>query len=295
MTASDQDQVESESAVMVVVVAFGPPEQLADCLNTLGPTPRVVVVDNGRSEEVRDICLTRGTLYLLPEANLGFAGAVNLAIRKAREPGCDVLLLNPDAHLDPRDLTLMQQGLHRSDDIAAVGPQLVNPDGSTQKVVWPIPSPWTALASVVGAADSVSRRHFVSGAVLLLRGEAIDQVGPFDERFFMYAEETDWQLRAIRAGWRVEMVEEALAVHMGGGTSSDAEHRQLLFDASAERFTRKWYGRIGWQVLRVASILAALRRLLSTRDPESKLTQRRAIAHYVHGPVRCADAAIGNW
>jgi GT2 family glycosyltransferase len=175
--------------------------------------------------------------------------------------------------------------------LAAVGPRLVNPDGSEQKVLWPIPSPWTALASVVGAADAVSRRQFISGAVLLLRGDALDQVGLFDEQFFLYAEETDWQLRAIQAGWRVAVVQDAVAVHVGGGTSADPARRQLLFDASAERFTRKWYGNFGWQVLRMASILAALRRLVSTRDEDTRLTQRRAMMNFFRGPVASLDAS----
>jgi GT2 family glycosyltransferase len=124
--------------------------------------------------------------------------------------------------------------------------------------------------------------------VLLLRGAAIDSIGTFDERFFLYAEETDWQLRALKAGWRVGLALDATAMHLSGGTSADPARRELLFDASAERFVRKWYGMLGWQLFRFASILAALRRLVMARDVEAKMTQHRAIAHYWNGPVRCA-------
>ncbi len=224
-----------------------------------------------------------------PASNIGFAAAVNLALNEYGNLGSDVLLLNPDARVLPSDLTILCDELHCSQDLAAIGPRLEGLDGSTQKSLWPIPSPWIALASLIGAADFVARRWFVSGAVLLLRGDAVEVVGLLDERFFLYAEETDWQLRALRAGWRVGVIPNALAQHEGGGTSSEAGRRELLFNASAERFVRKWYGAFGWQVYRVASILTALRRLATSRDEQARETQRRTIGHFWRGPIRCAE------
>jgi GT2 family glycosyltransferase len=275
---------------MVVVVAYGSEDQLALSLDALGRSLPVVVVDNGGSDEAHRICLANGAAYVRPKSNIGFAAAVNVALRDHRVPESDVLLLNPDAQLRPPDLTFLRDELRRSSDLAAVGPRLVSPDGSIQKAQWPFPSPWTALCAVIGAADHFSRRRFVSGAVLLLRADAIDQVGIFDERFFLYSEETDWQMRAMRDGWRVGVAQNATAVHQGGGTSSDSGHRELLFNASTERFVRKWYGTLGWQVFRLASILAALRRLVTSRNEQTRATQRRAIGHYWRGPIRCADA-----
>lgn len=278
--------------IMVVVVAYGSEQQLAACLDVLGPGLSIVVVDNGLSDQAQRTCLGLGGTYVRPTANIGFAAAVNMALRDHRDPGTDVLLLNPDARLRPSDLTTMRRELHRGNSLAAAGPRLLNPDGSAQKALWPLPSPWTAVATVFGAADRLTRRRFVCGAALLLRGEAIDRIGYFDEQFFLYAEETDWQLRAMRAGWKVGVVPQATAVHVSGGTSVDPGRRELLFNASAELFVRKWYGTLGWQVFRVASILAAVRRLAISGDTQVKATQRRAIAHYWRGPARCADAAL---
>ena len=278
---------------MVVIVAYGCEDQLAASLHALGPGLPVVVVDNGGSDRAQRICESSGATYVRPHTNIGFAAAVNVALREYREPGRDVLLLNPDACLRVTDLTKMRDELYRSSDLAAIGPRLVNPDGSEQKELWPIPSPWSTLSGVIGAAELFSRRRFVSGAVLLLRGTAIDSVGTFDERFFLYAEEADWQLRALKEGWRVSLAKDATAVHLSGGTSADPVRRELLFDASAERFALKWYGTFGWQLFRTASILAALRRLIMARDIEEKLTQRRTIAHYWRGPVRCAQDLEG--
>ncbi len=275
---------------LVVIVAYGSEDQLEACLHTLGSGLPVVVVDNGGSDRSQRVCESTGATYVRPHSNIGFAAAVNVALRGHHDPDVDVLLLNPDAQLRVRDLRKMIAELYRSSDLAAVGPRLVNPTGEAQKELWPVPSPWSALSGVIGAADRLSRRRFVSGAVLLLRGTAIDSVGNFDERFFLYAEETDWQLRALKAGWRVGLASDATAVHLSGGTSADPIRRQLLFNASAELFARKWYGTFGWQVFRTASLFAALRRYTMSRDIETRMTQRRAIAHYWRGPVRCVQS-----
>ena len=272
----------------VVVVAYGSEVQLSACLETLGPGLPVVVVDNGLSDEALRISESAGATYVRPHANIGFAAAVNVALREHRPPGSDVLLLNPDALLKIPDVIALRDELHRSEVHAAVGPRLTDPAGAAQKGLWPIPSPWLALAAIFGAADHFSRRQFVSGAVLFLRSDALESVGHFDERFFLYAEESDWQLRALRAGWRVGLAPEASAVHLSGGTSADPVRRQLLFNASAERFVRKWYGTLGWQVFRTASILTALRRLLLAKSTQERALQRRGINQHLRGPVRSA-------
>ena len=279
---------------LVVIVAYGSEDQLETCLDTLGPDLPVVVVDNGVSDRAQRICKLAGVTYVRPHNNIGFAAAVNVALRRHRDPDVDVLLLNPDAQLQVGDLRKMITELHRSSDLAAVSPRLFNSAGEAQKALWPVPSPWSALSGVIGIADRLGRRRFVSGAVLLLRGTAIDSIGAFDERFFLYAEETDWQLRALKAGWRVAVASEATAVHISGGTSADPVRRQLLFNASSELFARKWYGSFGWQLFRVASLLAALRRYALSRDIETRMTQRRAIAQYWRGPVRCAQNLKGT-
>ncbi len=280
----------TEYPIMVVVVAYGIEDQLASCLDAVGPSVPVVVVDNAGSTRARRICLDAGATYMRPASNVGFASAVNLALRDHRRDGCDVLLLNPDARVLPTDLAVMRAELHNQRRLAATGPRLFNPDGSPQKSEWPVPSPWTALASVFGAADRLTWRRFVSGAALLLRGDAIDTIGILDEQYFLYAEESDWQLRAVRAGWRVGVVDGATAVHASGATSLDQDRRELLFNASAERFIRKWYGNLGWQVFRAASMMAAVRRLvLMSGGRQSRATHMRTISHYWRGPVRCAD------
>ena len=129
------------------------------------------------------------------------------------------------------------------------------------------------------------------GAVLLLRREAIDDVGPFDERFFLYAEETDWQRRACIRGWTSAVCTSAVAEHAGAGTSTDSLRREKLFHAAQETYIRKWYGRTGWWIYRVAACLgAAVRTLMLTRERRMEAARRTLI--YVRGPRRCAAAEL---
>ncbi len=90
--------------------------------------------------------------------------------------------------------------------------------------------------------------------MLLLRAEALDQVGGFDERFFLYAEETDWAYRAHLLGWRHAAVPDVHAVHVGAATSTDDRRREAHFHASQERYFRKHFGAAGWQAARAAVV-----------------------------------------
>lgn len=276
-----------KSRLVVAIVAYGAEDHLASCLASLRGELPVIVVDNGASDEASSLCRAWGAQYVRSPDNVGFAVAVNSAIA-ARGDDEHLLLLNPDARITPEDAQLLVGRLESSPDLAAVAPRLLFADGSDQKTVWPMPSPWVATLGLIGLSDRLAKRYFLSGAVLVLRGEAIGEVGRLDERFFLYAEEADWQMRALRAGWRVEVIPDVRAVHVGGATSTDNVHRQQLFNASAELFVRKWYGKRGWTVFRVASILVAVRRWLMSTSRQARDIQARALVSYLRGPVRHA-------
>jgi len=123
-------------------------------------------------------------------------------------------------------------------EAAVVGPRLLNPDGSLQRSVRGDPTLWRlateyfflrklaprtrALNAFYGAAfahDEVREAEFVMGSVMLVRREAADTVGLFDEDFFMFSEETDWLYRFRQAGWKVFFTPEAEFVHVGGATT----------------------------------------------------------------------------
>jgi len=273
-----------------VVVAYGALELLEQCLPSLAGL-RVIVVDNSSSPSARAVSEVHGAKYIDPGGNLGFAAAVNIALAclDCSAP-TDVLLLNPDAVLArgaAASLTafLRQPGNER---VAAVSPRLVDSNGCEQRVEWPFPSPARAWLEAFGLGRlSPGSGSFLVGAALLLRAEALRDIGGFDERFFLYAEETDWQRRAARRKWEVRMLPDVTVEHSGGGTSADPKRREALFHAGQETYIRKWYGPVGWSVYRCAQIFAGVTRAVLLRGERRRVRWRAAIL-YVRGPRRVA-------
>ncbi|MGZ4334227.1 MAG: glycosyltransferase family 2 protein [Gaiellaceae bacterium] len=274
----------------VVIVAFHAADELDRSLHTLGTAFERTVVDNSSSPSVREVAARRSADYVDPGENLGFAAGVNAALRPLLlgEPR-DVLLLNPDAAVDPESVKKLATFLHRDghDRYAAVAPKIVDSEGMSQRVLWPFPSPARAWMDAAGLGRRPAARRFAIGAVLLLRWEALLDVGLFDERFFLYAEEADWQRRAVDLGWQTALCQDAVAVHTGAGASGDPIRREVLFHAGQETYVRKWHGTIGWSVYRVAAIAGAIARsVVLPRARRSEAARRAAL--YAYGPRRRA-------
>ena len=187
------------------MVAYGAPGLLAETLTGVNGLP-VTVVDNSSRDDVRAVCEAAGVRYLDPGRNGGFGAGVNHALAAREHPGADVLLLNPDAVVSAAQVRELQGALRADPDLASVAPAQVDGTGRAQRVAWPFPSPARAWQEAVGLGRFGRQAEYVIGSVLLLRAEALEQVGGFDEAFFLYAEETDWARRASLLGWRHELV-----------------------------------------------------------------------------------------
>jgi GT2 family glycosyltransferase len=274
---------------LVVIVAYRADEHLLDCLAALGSDFRVIVVDNSPTNVSESIARQAGAGYRASERNVGFASAVNLGLAEAWDGHRDVLLLNPDARATRTDVLALVSDLHRVPRRAAVGPLLVDDLGRSQLADWPLPTPSQIWLDALGLGRLWRGRRFVVGAVLLLSGEALADIGGLDERYFLYAEEADWQLRAQRAGWTVAVTPTVTVAHVGGASSGDPDVRDALFHASQEAFARKWYGNAGWTLARLGSIVAAIRRSV-TGSAADRATGRRTLRLYRRGPAQSAQA-----
>lgn len=271
----------------VVAVAYGDPDLLEGALAALGDGYGVTIVDNSSSALTREMAARRGAEYIDPGRNLGFGSGVNVAVRSLVERGLsadDVLLLNPDARISAAEVAALHETMHADPRIAAVGATQTEPaSGDEVRVWWPFPSPLRAWIEAVGLGHLNRARDFAIGSVLLLRAEALALVGEFDERFFLYAEEVDWQKRAVDAGWRIEVADVA-ATHIGGATSGDATLRDALFFASNEIYQRKHFGPAGWAMFRAAMIAgAAVRSIVLSAHGRDQARQRLAV--FVTGPA----------
>ncbi|GAA3750859.1 hypothetical protein GCM10022240_00140 [Microbacterium kribbense] len=278
-----------------LVVAYGPPDDLDECLRALDRRIPVTVVDNSSLSATREVAERHGARYVDAGRNRGFAGGVNLGLRTLVRAGLsdrDVLLLNPDARIGPDAVHQMRDVLRAGNRVAAVGATQTEPGGGgAVRVWWPFPTPWGAWIEALGLGTLQRRRGFAIGSVLLLNAEAIAHLGGLDERFFLYAEEVDWQYRARRHGWDI-LVADVDATHVGAGTGGDPSVREGHFYASGELYVRKHYGALGWQIYRGANVAGALVR--STLLPgERGAAARRRLRLFTAGPVALRSAA-GN-
>jgi hypothetical protein len=196
-----------------------------------------IVVDHGSSDGTLELVRERfPDARLIEQENKGLGGGSNAGMRIAS--GDYFLLLNSDAWALDDGVERLAAFADEHPEAAVVGPRLLNPDGSLQRSVRGDPTLWRlateyfflrklaprtrALNAFYGAAfahDEVREAEFVMGSVMLVRREAADTVGFFDEDFFMFSEETDWLYRFRQAGWKVLFTPEAEFVHVGGATT----------------------------------------------------------------------------
>lgn len=224
-----------------VVVTYDALPWIDRCLASVAGT-ETVVVDNGSSDGTPDAVRERfPAVRVLEGENRGLAAGWNRGI--AETDAEHVLVLNADAWLVEDALARLVDAADRHPRAAAVGPRLLNPDGSLQRSVRGYPTLWrlateylylrklapgsAVLNAFYGAGfDHESEREveWVMGASFLVRRRAFDEIGPFDEGYFLFSEEVDWMRRAADAGWGVVFTPEARCVHVGG-----AAHGGRLF------------------------------------------------------------------
>jgi len=278
-------QRSSAPDLSIIIVNWNAADLLRQCLQSLRESDdhlekEIIVIDNASTDgsvemvrrefpEVRLICN--------PE-NMGFAPANNQGIEISQ--GQYVLLLNSDARILPGALDALVGFLAAHPAVGAVGPALVNPDGSFQVSCHPILTPWREfwrllfLDHLVPLARYPFRRwgyedprevDVIKGACLLLRRQALKQVGLLDEGYFMYSEEMDLCYRLARAGWRIYWVPEARVVHLGGGSSClMAEEMYVELYRSKIHFQRKFGGaRRAWLMKGLLGFAYVPRLLLS--------------------------------
>ena len=244
----------------IVIVNHNGWNLLVSCLDSIkqnlnGLRCDIWVVDNGSIDGsvIRLIDRFPDINCIQNEENLGFARANNQAITNCN--GRYILLLNNDTIVHSKALQLMIQALENHSELAAVGPQLINSDGSFQLSCMRFPSRWGDIfayfrpqcASMGGFRQQTTRPivkvDAVSGACMLLSRNALDQVGLLDEGYFFYAEETDWCYRAHKLGWRVGYVSAARVTHLRGQTAQRESSRFYVERRiTLARFKLKHYG-----------------------------------------------------
>jgi N-acetylglucosaminyl-diphospho-decaprenol L-rhamnosyltransferase len=194
----------------------------------------VVVVDHGSTDDTVSFARGRG-VRVIEQENKGMGGGNNAGMRATG--GRYYFLLNSDAWVRDGGLEKLVEFADAHPEAAVVGPKLLNPDGSLQRSVRGEPTLWRLATEYLFirklaprsrrlnplyrgdfAHDRIEEVDWLYGPALLVRREAADAVGLFDEDFFMFSEEVDWMTRFRRAGWSIVFFPEAEVVHVGGAS-----------------------------------------------------------------------------
>ncbi len=266
--------------VSVVIVNWNTRDILRDCLRTIYDQTRrvsfeVIVVDNASQDGSPDMVRAEFPQAQLVAnvANVGYAAANNQGIRIAQ--GRYVLVLNSDTLILDRAIDKMVDFADAHPQAGVLGCRVRNRDGTLQPTCFMFPSALNSLLSALYLNKLFPRSRFfgreamtwwdrndirevqvVTGCFLFLRREALEAVGYMDERFFMYAEETDWCYRFRQMGWQVLFTPAAEIIHLGGQSTAQRSAEMLVqLRLSILKFVRKNQGPAAWVVVCLNTIL----------------------------------------
>jgi len=313
----------------VVIVSWNVRELLARCLSSLFAdldashlNARVIVVDNASRDGTPDMIRAQfPRVELIARAdNVGFAAGNNVGLRACgfdtdntalRPAAC--LLLNPDTEVQPGAIKTLLDTLVSHPDSAIVTSRLSYGDGSFQHSAFHFPG----LGQLYIDLFQVPGRFYESrlngryphrlfegnepfeidtplGAVMLLRREAIEQVGIFDEGFALYCEEIDWAARFMEVGWKNLCAPAAHIIHHSGKSTSQVK---------VESFVKLWTSRYRlhtkhprfaplWLARRI--VIAGMKRKLRDADDEMKVACQKMITLWSGGPTANSQPPITN-
>ena len=233
--------------VSAIVVTHNAAEWVQRSLGSLeGTGAEVIVVDNASTDGTPGLVREKfPEARVIEQENKGFGAGNNAGMRAAS--GRYYLLLNPDAWLTEGALEKLVAFADKHPEAAVVGPRLLNPDGSLQRSVRGYPSPWRiateyfflrklgprthALNAFFGEQfdhESTREAEYLFGACMLVRREAVDAVGGFDEDFFLMSEEVDWCYRFREAGWKVLFYPGAEVFHVVGASLNPRQFHAIV-------------------------------------------------------------------
>ncbi|MEM4260465.1 MAG: glycosyltransferase family 2 protein [Candidatus Woesearchaeota archaeon] len=222
----------------IIIVNYNTTWHLVNCLESIVKFINrndfeIIVVDNNSTELLPDDLETRfNALKIIRiDKNLGFGSANNIGIKQAQ--GDYVLFINPDVSITDGSVKILIDYMEVNNDTAVVAPVLYKPNGELDYYYTFLPSFYSVLMIQISRyndAKLMKQRMFryldykvsmnkpfnvqqVMGACMLTRKSVLDSVGGFDEAFFLYQEETDWQLRVSKKGWKIMMIPQAKVIH----------------------------------------------------------------------------------
>jgi GT2 family glycosyltransferase len=251
----------------IVIVNWNTKEFLKGCLESVwesldGLEAEVIVIDNASTDGSVEMVRRKfpRTRLVANLENRGFAAANNQGFDRAR--GRHVLLLNSDTIVHGDVLARSVEYLDKNPEVGMMGCRVLNGDGSTQLTCSQFPTFTNLLLQTLGVnrlggsffsryqmlewdRDDEREVEVISGCYLMVRAEVIREIGPLDEAFFCYGEETDWCRRCTDAGWRLCFAPIGEITHFGSGSTRKVNHlRDLMLTEGTIRLHRKHGGSV---------------------------------------------------
>ncbi|MCK9621477.1 MAG: glycosyltransferase family 2 protein [Methylobacter sp.] len=254
------------AVISTIIVNYNAGELLRGCVDSIINCPlenEIIVVDNASTDGSLDTLLGLSSVQIINNAaNVGFAAACNTGAQVASAQY--LLFLNPDCSFDPGALAELLASMNVNDRVGMVGGLLTNSDGTEQAGGRrTVPTPWRSFVSAFGLthfSDRWPRLFFdfhlhkqplpdqaieveaISGACMMVRREAMQDVGEWDEGYFLHCEDLDWCMRFRQKGWKILFVPSAKITHALGVCSRSRpvfvewhKHKGMM------RFYRKFF------------------------------------------------------
>jgi len=287
--------------VSVSIVNTNSRDLLLACLESLGGEEvEIVVLDNASEDgSVEAVRRRFPDVHVIGQRHrAGFGANHNTVIRATS--GRFVYVLNEDTTSDDWEFDRLVSYLDANRRVAAVGPRLVYPDGRHQDSAWRFPTPTVAALGLLtlgrvgvkqSRGDAPRAVDWVMGAALFLRRDAVEEVGLFDEGYFLYSEEVDLCRRLNRAGWEVRYFPKVTVVHHESQFSAEIPERRINeLWRSRHRYWRKHHSPAGARIAALATggqyaaraALAAVTRRQPGIAPRMRLHARDSLR--VDGP-----------
>ncbi|HVN87195.1 MAG TPA: glycosyltransferase family 2 protein [Candidatus Binatia bacterium] len=255
----------------IVIVSYNTRDLLRGCLESLRDhvlgVP-VIVVDNASRDGSAAMVAQEFPEVRLVEnpSNVGFGTANNRALAEVSTELA--FLLNSDTRLEADVVSALAATLDASPGAAIVGCKLILPDGRVQRSARRFPSAWRSLCNAIALADLiptvVTAVDYVDGAAMLVRMDAMREIGGFDEQFFLYVEDADLCRRVHDRGWRVLYDPRVAVVHLGGAstTRGSARDDRLRWEGLA-RYAAIHLGAVHYGAFVCARALELIRQVAS--------------------------------
>jgi GT2 family glycosyltransferase len=299
----------AKRVIGIVIVHFNSDTETTACLASLSKVRvadallHVYIIDNGSKHPFqlnRNTMgnIVQGTTLLRSDANLGFASGNNWGMREALKDECDwIMLLNSDTVIDAQCVTELLAAAERWPDAGMLTPKIYFYPGceffkesyskaERGRVLWYGGGSidWSNLLVFHRGVDEVDRGHFdhegetdfATGCCVLLRREAIERVGMFDPKYFLYFEDTDLSLRMILGGYKVLYIPRAVVWHKNASSSGGAGSQLQQYYQTRNRLYFSFL--YGTNRVRFTTVKLAIRLLI-----EGKHAEQRAVQDFIFG------------